>query len=621
MTIETTDLGNNTVMLILQGSLDVNTTQALRDEIVSLPEDTGNVVIDIRDLSYISSAGLREILICRKKFSGDRMKVINASPQVYDIFETTGFDLLIPVHRATEDATYVMLSFEHFLDKKIDESAGVTALIDHERSYTFLDIEKGAQIIASDLSGLGVKKGSHVGLCGTNSVKWIMTFFAIQKLEAMTMLINPAVSTGELAAITDIGDIRYLCCGDMTAVEDTDRITEFCPKVGSVYKFGDGVDIYGRFSEYESVKGLFKSALRPDDPALVIFTSGSTGKPKGVLLSSYNVLNAASINSKDQTLGNTDRTCLILPLFHIFGLVAGLFANLIANSTLVIPKDIRTDTLLSVISEHKCTFFHSVPTMLLALMNNKNFDPVQLTTLRGTIISGAAATRPQIEMFQKTLPNDNFFASYGLSEMAPVSITPFGDTHEHVTQTVGKPVSNIEIKIADRQTGVDCESGKSGEILVRGFNMMVGYYKVPLEDQAIDEEGWLHTGDLGYMNEDGYLCLSGRIKELIIRGGENIMPGEIEEAITRIDGVHSVKVIGVPSEFFGEEVAACIVMEYGAKFDKDEMRALLAKSLAKFKIPAYYILYDEFPTLGSGKIDTVTLKKDALNRLFHPHNV
>ena len=621
MTIGKTDLGNNSVMLILGGRLDVNTTQTLRDEILTLPDTTEKVMIDIRDLSYISSAGLREILICRKKFPGDRMKVINASSQVYEIFETTGFDLLIPVHKATVEATYVTLSFEHFLDKKVDESADVTVLIDHERSYTFLDIEKGAQVIAADLSRLGVKKGAHVGLCGTNSVKWIMTFFAIQKLEAMTMLINPAVRNGELAAITDIGDIRYLCCGDMTAIEDIDRITEFCPQVVSVYKFGGDIDIYDRFSEYESVKGLFKSALQADDPALVIFTSGSTGKPKGVLLSSYNVLNAASINSKDQTLGNTDRTCLILPLFHIFGLVAGLFANLIANSTIVIPKDIRTDTLLSVISEHKCTFFHSVPTMLLALMNNKNFDPVHLVTLRGTIISGAAATGPQIERFQKALPNDNFFASYGLSEMAPVSITPFGDTHEHVTSTVGKPVSNIEIKIADSNTGVECERGKSGEILVRGFNMMVGYYKVPLEDQAIDEEGWLHTGDLGYLNEDGYLCLSGRLKELIIRGGENIMPGEIEEVMTRVDGIHSVKVIGVPSEFFGEEVAACVVMEKGAGFDEEAVRGELAKSLAKFKIPAYYVLYDEFPTLGSGKIDTVTLKKDALNRLFKPHNV
>ncbi len=615
MTVEKTELANNVLMITLSGRLDVGTTQIMRNEISSIPEKIERVILDIRDLSYISSAGLREVLICRKKYPGDRMKVINASSQVFEIFETTGFDSLVPVHKATKEATYVNLSFEKFLDKKVSESGEKIVLRDHERSYTYLDIEKGAQIIANDLHNIGVTKGSHVGICGANSARWIMTFFAVQKLEAMAMLINPAVRSEELIVITDIGDIRFLCCGDMAAVEDIEGAVASCPKVEKVYRFGSGYDVYERFGEYDAVSGLYKSALQPDDPALVIFTSGSTGRPKGVLLSSYNVLNAASANSKDQTLSETDRTCLILPLFHIFGLVAGLFASLIADATLVIPKDIRTDTLLSVISENRCTFFHSVPTMLIALMKNKNFDPLYLRTLRGTIISGAAATKAQIEMFQEALPNDNFFASYGLSEMAPVSITPYGDSHEHVTTTVGKPVNNIDIKIVDRATEKECEPGVSGEILVQGFNLMVGYYKVPLEDQAIDEEGWLHTGDIGFIDEDGYLHLSGRIKELIIRGGENIMPAEVENAISSLKTVHSVKVIGVPSEFFGEEVAACIIPEQGIEFDEEDMRQRLSEHLAKFKIPAYYVLYDEFPVLGTGKIDAVALKADALKRL------
>ena len=615
MTIEKKDLGNNTILVVLSGRLDVNTTGILRDEIAAIPDTIEKLILDIRDVSYISSAGLREVLICRKKYAGDRMKVINASDSVYEVFETTGFDQLIPLHRATGEATYVSLSFEALLDKKTEESGDVVAVTDHERSYTFFDIEKGAQIIANDLYALGVKRSSHVGLCASNSVKWIMTFFAIQKLEAMAMLINPAAGADELAAICSIADIEYLCFGGHTAIEDVDAAVSACPGVEAVYRLKESVNITERFDEYDSIKGLFKSKLQPDDPALVIFTSGSTGRPKGVLLSSYNVLNAAANNSSDQTLTEADSTCLILPLFHIFGLVAGLFANMIANATLYIPKDIRTDTLLSVISENRCTFFHSVPTMLLALIGNRSFNPEKLSSLRGTIISGAAATKPQIELFRKVLPNDNFFASYGLSEMAPVSITPYGDTRDHITSSVGKPVKNIEIKIADRQTGEECAPGECGEILVQGFNLMVGYYKVPLEDQAIDEEGWLHTGDIGYIDEEGYLCLSGRIKELIIRGGENIMPGEVEEALTKIEGIINAKVIGVPSDFYGEEVGACIVCKDGANVSEEEIGMELAKHLAKYKIPKYYVFYDKFPHLPTGKVDTVILKADALKRL------
>jgi fatty-acyl-CoA synthase len=348
----------------------------------------------------------------------------------------------------------------------------------------------------------------------------------------------------------------------------------------------------------------------------MIFTSGSTGRPKGVLLSSYNILNAATASYTDQTLTAEDRTCLILPMFHIFGLVAGLFANALAGSVIYIPKDIHTSTLLALISEKRCTFFHSVPTMLIALLSNRDFEPEKCASLRCTIISGAAATKAQIEMFQEKLPNDHFLSAYGLSEMAPVSMTVYGDTQEHVLYTVGRPVKNISIKIQDKDTKEDLDVGKTGEILVQGYNLMSGYYKVPVEDQAIDREGWLHTGDLGRMNEDGYLCISGRLKDLIIRGGENIMPGEVEAAISELSMVDNVKVIGVPSDFYGEEVGACIILKEGHAFDEKAMKEALGKKLARYKIPSQYIVYDSFPTLGTGKIDAVTLKKDAIARIF-----
>lgn len=336
-----------------------------------------------------------------------------------------------------------------------------------------------------------------------------------------------------------------------------------------------------------------------------------------MLLSSYNILNAAAGNCVDQTLTPEDRTCLILPMFHIFGLVAGLFANMMANATIFLPPDIRTGTLLELISSEKCTVFHSVPTMLIALMNNKDFQPEKLASLRCTIISGSAATVAQIEAFRKAMPENHFLASYGLSEMAPVSITNYNDTAEHVLHTVGRPVKNIEIRILNRETGGECAAGQEGEILVQGFNLMVGYYKVPMENQSIDENGWLHTGDLGCLDEDGYLCLSGRLKELIIRGGENIMPGEVEMAVSRLPYVNNVKVLGIPSEFFGEEVAACVILKEGASLDEKTAREELSASLARYKIPSVFFVFESFPMFSTGKIDGVSLKKMVLDRIAH----
>ena len=618
MIIERTQTENG-ITLSISGRIDTTTSPELREEIAKVPDDTARLVLDFKDVAYISSAGLREILICRKRFPEDRMLVTNVSSEVNEIFEVNS---LIPLSLASGDvATYVNLSFASFLERKVQENGDkVTIVAAGGTGFTWNDIDIASQIIASDLSKAGVTKGTHVGICALNSINWVLTFYAVQKLGGIALLINPGQRAEEIARVAKIGGITHLCYGEMPEMKDEEsflaeiRNTPDCP-LKEYYSIRNDKDIRKRFEEYDAIADKFRQSIEADDPCAMIFTSGSTGVPKGVLLSAYNILNAASANYKDQTLNEDDKTCLILPLFHIFGLVAGLFANAMAGSVIYIPKDIRTDTLLELMAKEKCTIFHSVPTMLIALMNNKNFEPEKFSSLRCTIISGAAATQAQIEMFQKKLPNDHFLASYGLSEMAPVSITPYGDTDEHVLHTVGKPVANINIKIQNMETKEDCAVGESGEILVQGFNLMIGYYKVPLDQQSIDDEGWLHTGDIGCLDEEGYLRLSGRLKELIIRGGENIMPGEVEAAISELEIVDNVKVFGVPSEFFGEEVGACIKLKDGAAFDEESMKAELKKRLAKFKIPAYFVIYDEFPMLGTGKIDGVALKADAIRRI------
>ena len=515
---------------------------------------------------------------------------------------------------------YDGMSFRDLIEEKAKSLPDHTAFYDGDEPYTFGELNSCAGIMAQELSCLGVKKGTHVGLYGPNSANWVICFFAIQKLGAIGILLNPALKAGEVAALSDIADITCLCFGDSPAVRDEEAFT------GELCSYKDcGIKKFYKISKERRLKEISYGiesvsntdlAIRPeaDDAALMLFTSGSTGKPKCALLSAYNVLKAALESRDSQRLTSGDRTCLILPLFHIFGMVAGLFANLCADSVMYLPEDIHASTLISLIDEKKCTVFHAVPTMMLMILGNPDFAPEKLSSLRCTILSGAAATREQIEAFRRALPKDNFLSAYGLSEMAPVTTLPYGDTLENCIETVGKPMDRIKLKIADPVTGNELAFGETGEILVRGDNLMTGYYRVRVEDQSIDGEGWLHTGDLGYMREDGYLCLSGRLKELIIRGGENITPKDVSDAVSTLEGIEDVKVVGVPSDFYGEEVCACIRLKKGSGFDEKAARERLKGMIARYKIPSFFLIYEDFPLLATGKVDMVSLKRDAAER-------
>ena len=621
MNIEKWDDLKGTITLHLVGRIDTNTSAQLRDAIADVPTDVGRLVLDFRDVPYITSAGLRELLICRKRFTGERLCIVNVNSEVMDVFEMTGFDSILPVETVQEDvSTYISLSFKELLALRAQQTGARTAFMSEHGVYTWDDVDRASQIIAADLSALGVRAGTHVGICGANSVGWVLTFYAVQKLGALAMLINPGQSAAEIGKVCAIGDVTCLCCGEIGAMQEpTDflnrlRKVEGC-QVKEIYPMPSGEDIRERFGEYEAVRGRFEQTVDADAPCVVIFTSGSTGRPKGVILSAYNLLNASAVQVRLQRMTDADKNLLIVPLFHILGLVVCLFPCAITSAALYIPDDIRTSTLIRIMKQEACTLLHSVPTMILALLNNKDFDPQAFSSLRCTYLAGASASEAQLKMFRERMPNDHFMIAYGLSEMAPVSVTMYEDTDEHILHTVGRQVENVRIRIADRETGRECAPGEAGEILVQGFNLMTGYYKLPLEDQAIDEEGWLHTGDMGSLDDDGYLTLRGRYKELIIRGGENIMPQEVEAAISALSGVDDVKVIGVPSEFFGEEVAACVKLLQEAEWDETAARAALSGTLAKFKVPSFFLIYDSFPMLGSGKIDGVVLRQDAIARI------
>lgn len=579
MTIEKWDDLKGGVTLCLGGRIDTNNSGQLRQAVADVPL-SARLTLDFRNVPYISSSGLRELLVCRKRFPDEHLKLVNVAPEVMDIFETTGFSDMLPIETGGADlSTYISLSFKALLARRVGDMGDRTALKCARADYTWRDIDRASQIIANDLS---------------------------------------AVEIGRVCAI---GDVDVLCCGEIPAMVnavdfyDAVRSAEGC-RVREFYSIRNSVDYSRRFGECEALRGKFEQAVDADAPCVVIFTSGSTGRPKGVILSAYNLLNASAVQARMQRVTDADRNLVIVPLFHILGLAVCLLPCAMLGAALVIPDDIRTGTLIRVMAKERCTLMHSVPTMILALLNNPDFDPAAFSCLRCTCLAGASATEAQLRLFRQRLPNDHFVIAYGLSEMAPVSQTLYDDTDDHILRTVGKPVENIRIRIVDRETGLDCPIGAPGEIWVQGFNLMTGYYKLPLKDQAIDGESWLHTGDMGALDVEGYLTLLGRYKELIIRGGENIMPGEVEAAVAALPGVDEVKVVSVPSDFFGEEVAACVRLSEGAEWDEDAARGTLKATLAKYKLPRWFILCECFPTLANGKIDVAALKAEAIRRVM-----
>lgn len=600
----------------VMGRIDSNTYNELQKVINEVDYSKDSLVIDFKDVEYISSAGLRVLLSGRKKMESGEFKIINVSDEVYDIFVTTGFNSILDIEKGQEGiATYISHSFKEILKMKTEKYPD-TLFVSHLGSdYTWQEIDQCSQIVANDLFKMGVKKGTHVGICSANSANWIITFFAVQKLGAIACLLNFNYNEKEIADVSEVGDITHLCFGEIATMKDEAEFLSHITgaensKIEKTYDIRKDIDIKARMGEYPAVAGLFDVKVEADDACVMIYTSGSTGKPKGVLLSSYNILNASSTMANGIRIESTDKLCIILPLFHIFGMTAGLFCNALKNASVVIPDDMRTGTILSTIETYGCTLFHSVPTMVLAIMNNKDFAEEKVDKLRCTILAGAPATGPQIIKMNETFKNTHFVGAYGLSEMAPVSMTGYDDPVECVIETVGKPVENIKIKILDMSTGEKCPDGEVGEINVEGYNLMSCYYKAALDVQSIDDSGWLHTGDLGFVDEKGYLHLTGRAKELIIRGGENIMPSEVAEAIAQFPGVSDVKVQGVPDDFFGEVVGASVVMKDGSTLDTDALKAFLSERMAKYKIPAYIFQYDAFPVLSNGKIDAVSLKKD-----------
>ncbi len=604
------------VTLILDGEINTETAAVFNKALESLDYEDLDLTFDFSDLNYITSVGLRALLITRKKLEEDRIRIIGMNEAVHEVFEVSGFIDFFPIQLAKEE--YVLPdepSFRQLFNYRLYKDPEKKILYCDDKSYTYKDIDEASEIIARDFRDLGIRKGSHVGMFARNTFNWAAAFYAAQKLGAITVLLNYSLKPGEIRQYSQYGDITHLCYDDVSAKMDADSFREAVIGIDScikeIYDLSASRDFLKRREELEENKERFVEEYNSDDPCIMIFTSGTTGRPKGVLSSARDRLINCRLMNEGFGLNESDRILLFLPLCHVFGFGSGLNTSLLYDIPLYMPSDISDRNLLKIIEKEKITLFNSVPTKILSMRGSEYFSEKAVNTLRVSVIAGAAISPVQFLSLKEKMPHVHFISLYGMSEMAPISKTAYDDSIEHITTTVGKPVTGVDVEIRDRQSGETKSVNEIGEIYVRSQTSLVCYYRLKLDQQALNEEGFIPTGDLGFIDEEGYIHLTGRCKDLIIRGGENIAPKEIEEVISRVEDIRDVKVVGVSDDKYGEIIAAAIVLEPSRSFDKQKTKAFIASALAKYKVPEYYVIYENFPLLSNGKIDMVRLKKEV----------
>ena len=601
----------------VSGTIDNNTAAQFSEEMNAFDVEHNDIVLDFDNTTYVTSAGLRALLTIVKRVKDKSFEIINVNSSIDEVFKTTGFDKMLnySLKQETSDESFITMFNDRLKNNKDDVICTY-----FDKGYTWEDIDIASHIVADDLAKMGVKKGTHVGICAYNSVNWFITFIAIQKLGGIAVLVNSTLKPQEVKDVCDIGGAEYLCFGSVITTEQYDGfINELINNVGSkvkTYCIASYVNFLDRKNEFDDIKNRYREIYNCDDPSVIIFTSGSSGKPKAVLASSYNLITPLEYlyANFEFKISNVERTCAFLPFFHIFGLCSIVLSTLKSSIPMFIPENNKPETIIRIIDKYKCTLFMTVPTMMLGIVMSKDFDSSKLASLRLSILGGSSTSEEQMKLLQKALPNNHFANIYGMSENAIISLTKYVDTIEHMTQTVGVTPDYLDIEIRELGSNKVLGRNQTGEICIRAKTMIICYYNLDISKQPIEPDGFIRTGDLGYVDDDGYVILNGRVKELIIRGGENISPNEVCNELVKFDCIADAKVLGVPNQILGEEVAAAVVLKPNSTLTAD-IRDTLAKTMAKFKIPTYFVVFDKFPLLGSGKIDAVKLKQLVIDKI------
>ena len=506
--------------------------------------------------------------------------------------------------------------------------AGTDALIDVPtgRSWTYAELDTEINVVARGLMARGIAPGDRVGIWAPNSAEWVIVQFATAKIGAILVNVNPAYRTHELAYVLEQSGLRTLFAA--TSFRSSDYVAMVAevrpqvPSVGDVIFFG--TDDWARLrDDAGSVRpedlADRLAGLSNRDPINIQYTSGTTGFPKGATLSHRNIINNGYFVTELIRLGAGDRLCIPVPFYHCFGMVMGVLGCTTHGATIVIPAaGFDPAATLRAIAAERCTGVYGVPTMFIAMQHHADFAATDLSSLRTGIMAGAVCPVEVMKRCVEDMNMSEVAIAYGMTETSPVSCqTLIDDDLDRRTSSIGRAHPHVEIKIVDPATGETVPRGEPGEFCTRGYSLMLGYWRDDEKTrEAIDPDGWMHTGDLAVMRDDGYCNVVGRIKDMVIRGGENIYPREIEEFLYTHPDIEDAQVIGVPDATYGEEICAWIRMKPGRPaLDAAALREFASDKLAHYKIPRYVHIVDEFPMTVTGKIRKVDMRNDSVRLL------
>ncbi|OXM72020.1 MULTISPECIES: AMP-binding protein [Amycolatopsis] len=489
------------------------------------------------------------------------------------------------------------------------------------RRWTYRELAAEVDALAAGLAGRGIVKGDRVGIWSPNCAEWTFLQYATAKIGAILVNINPAYRSHELEFVLNQAGVRMLVAARTFKTSDyaamIDEVRPRCSGLEQVVLLGSAE--WAELVESGRGKALPEVGLSADDPINIQYTSGTTGFPKGATLSHHNILNNGFFVGELCHYTEADRICIPVPFYHCFGMVMGNLAATTHGACMVIPApSFEPKATLKAVEAERCTSLYGVPTMFIAELAEPGFEDYDLSSLRTGIMAGSPCPVEVMKQVIERMGMAEVSICYGMTETSPVSTqTRSDDSIERRVSTVGRVGPHLEVKIVDPETGLTVPRGEPGELCTRGYSVMLGYWDQPDKTaEVIDKARWMHTGDLGVMDEEGYIQITGRIKDMVIRGGENIYPREIEEFLYTHPDVLDAQVIGVPDQRYGEELMAWIRMREGAQpLTAEALREFCTGKLAHYKIPRYVHIVDEFPMTVTGKIRKVEMREKALKIL------
>ena len=533
------------------------------------------------------------------------------------------------------------LTLGQILDETVSRYPENDAVVYWNRSYrlTYREFSEKVDLLAKGLIALGITKGEKVGVWAANAPYWVELHFAVAKIGAALLTINTNYGASEFEfVLSQSGAENLFFLTQHKNLRSADLLAELLPELATqspaefgserfpslkrVCSLGNKVapgaysidEVMALGSTVEDEVYLKRQAdISCYDLVNMQYTSGTTGFPKGVMLSHFNIGNNGFWIGENQRLGAADRVCLPVPLYHCFGCVLGMMATMTHGSTLVVLEKPDPLHIMTALESESCTALYGVPTTFIGILNHREFRTFDYSRLRTGIMAGSPCPVETMRSVIDKMNLKEITICYGLTEGSPVITQTTVDDSLHCrTATVGRPMPEIEVKLVNPETNATVPTGTQGEVCCRGYNVMLGYFDLPGETaETIDKDGWLHTGDVGIIDSKGYLSITSRYKDLIIRGGENISPREIEEFLHGLEGIIDVQVVGVQSRVYGEEVGAFIILADGCEYSATDIRAMCRTKISRFKIPRHIFFVDEFPMTGSGKVQKYKLREMA----------